>query len=56
MTHFRIRKSNTKGGYLMPDLSYGASQAVVAHDQVFLSGQTGLTSDGKGFAGEGSPS
>ena len=56
MTHFRIRKSNTKGGYLMPDLSYGASQAVVAHDQVFLSGQTGLTSDGKGFDGEGSPS
>ena len=56
MTHFRIRKSNTKGGYLMPDLSYDASQAVVAHDQVFLSGQTGLTSDGKGFDGEGSPS
>ena len=55
MTHLRIRKANTKDGYLMPDLSYGSSQVVVAHDQVFILGQTGLTLDGKGFDGEKSP-
>ena len=56
MSHLRIRKSNTKDGYLMPGLSYGASQVVVAHDQVFVLGQTGLTLDNKGFVGEGNPS
>ena len=56
MTHLRIRKSNTKDGYLMPGLNYGASQVVVAHDQVFVLGQTGLTLDNKGFVGEGNPS
>ena len=56
MNHLRIRKSNTKDGYLMPGLSYGASQVVVAHDQVFVLGQTGLTLDNKGFVGEGNPS
>ncbi len=55
MTHSRVRKSNTKGGYLMPGLRYGSSQVVVAHDQVFVLGQTGLTLDGKGFVGEGNP-
>ena len=55
MTHLRIRKSNTKDGYLMPGLKYGASQVVVAHDQIFVLGQTGLTLDNKGFVGEGNP-
>ena len=31
MTHLRIRKSNTKDGYLMPGLNYGASQALNIH-------------------------
>ena len=56
MSHLRISKSNTKDGYLMPGLSYGASQVVVAHDQVFVLGQTGLILDNKGFVGEGNPS
>ena len=55
MAHRRIRTGNTKGGYLLPDLDFGLSQAVVAGDQVFLSGQTGLTMDGKGFVVEGDP-
>ena len=55
MSHKRIRVGNTKGGYLAPDLDYGACQAVVAGDQVFVGGQTGLTLDGKGFVGEGDP-
>ena len=55
MTHLRIRKSNTKDGYLMPGLKYGASQVVVAHHQIFVLGQTGLTLDNKGFVGEGNP-
>ena len=55
MSHRRIRIGNTKGGYLAPDLDYGASQAVVAGDQVFLGGCTGLTLDGQGFVGEGDP-
>ena len=55
MSHRRIRVRNTKGGYLAPDLDFGSSQAVVAGDQVFLVGCTGLTLDGKGFVGEGDP-
>ena len=39
----------------MPNLDFGSSQAVVAADQIFLLGQTGLTMDGKGFVGEGDP-
>ena len=55
MAHKRIRVGNTKGGHLAPDLDYGSSQAVVAGDQVFLVGCTGLTLDGKNFIGEGDP-
>jgi enamine deaminase RidA (YjgF/YER057c/UK114 family) len=55
MAHKRIRVGNTKGGHLAPDLDYGSSQAVVAGDQVFLVGCTGLTLDGKNFVGEGDP-
>ena len=55
MSHKRIRTGNTKGGYLAPGLDYGTSQAVVAGDQVFVVGQTGLTLDGKEFVGEGDP-
>ena len=55
MAHSRIRTGNTKGGYLWPELDYGGSQAVVAGDQVFLVGSTGLTLDGQGFVGERDP-
>ena len=55
MAHKRIKVGNTKGGHLAPDLDYGSSQAVVAGDQVFLVGCTGLTLDGKKFVGEGDP-
>ena len=55
MAHNRIRVGNTKGGHLAPDLDYGSSQAVVAGDQGFLVGCTGLTLDGKNFIGEGDP-
>ena len=55
MAHKRVRVVNTKGGYMAPDLDYGSSQAVVAGDQVFLVGCTGLTLDGDRFIGEGDP-
>ena len=55
MAHLRFGVGNTKGGHLAPDLDYGASQAVVAGDQVFLGGCTGLTLDGQSFVGEGDP-
>ena len=55
MLQRRIRAGNTKGGFLAPKLDFGSSQAVVAHDQVFLVGCTGLTLDGQGFVGEGGP-
>ena len=55
MPHKRFRKGNTTGGYLTPDLDYEISESVVADDQLFLGGQTGLTLDGKGFVGEGDP-
>ena len=55
VAHKRIRTGNTKGGYLWPDLDYGGCQAVVARDEVFLVGSTGLTLDGQGFVGEGDP-
>ena len=55
MAHKRLRIGNTKGGLLGPEWDYGASQAVVANDQVFLVGVTGLTLDGKEFVGEGDP-
>ncbi len=47
MSHTRVRIGNTKG--------FGTSQAVVAGDQVFLLGCTGLSLDGKGFVGKGDP-
>ena len=55
MSHQRIRTANTRDGFLTPDLDFESSQAVVAGDQVFLVGCTGLTLDGKGFIGEGDP-
>lgn len=55
MSHRRIRVGNTKGGFLAPDWEFGSSKAVVAGDQVFLVGCTGLTLDGKGFVGEDDP-
>ncbi len=55
MSHRRIRTANTRDGFLTPDLDFESSQAVVAGDQVFLMGCTGLTLDGKGFIGEGDP-
>ena len=55
MSHQRIWTANTRGGFLTPDLDFESSQAVVAGDQVFLVGCTGLTLDGKGFVGEGDP-
>ena len=55
MSHQRIRTANTRDGFLTPDLDFESSQAVVAGDQVFLMGCTGLTLDGKGFIGEGDP-
>ena len=55
MPHIQLRKTSTRGSYLTPDLDYELSEAVVADDQVFLGGQTGLTLDGKGFVGEGDP-
>ena len=42
MSHQRIRTGNTRDGFLAPDLDFGSSQAVVAKDQVFLVGCTGL--------------
>jgi enamine deaminase RidA (YjgF/YER057c/UK114 family) len=55
MPHKRVRVVNTKGGYMAPDLDYGSSQAVVADDQVFLVGCTGLSLDGDSFTGNGDP-
>ena len=55
MSHQRIRKGNTKGGYLIPDLDFDTAQAVRTGNLVFLTGQTGLTLDGKGFVGRGDP-
>ena len=55
MSHKRIGINNTKGGYLAPNLDFGSSRAVVAGDQVFLVGCTGLTLDGKGFVGKDDP-
>ena len=55
MSHQRFRKGNTKDGYLMPDLDFDTTGAVRAGNLVFLTGQTGLTLDGKGFVGRGDP-
>ena len=55
MTHRRIRTGNTRGSYLWPDMDYGGAQCVVAGDQVFLVGVTGLTLDSQGFDGRGDP-
>ena len=54
MSHQRIRKLNTKGGPLFPNLDFGLSRAVRAGQFVFLQGQTGQTLDG-GFVGKGDP-
>ena len=53
MAHRRIRTGNTRGGYLMPDVDFGASSMVVGGDQIFLGGSTGLSLDGKRFVGAG---
>lgn len=55
MAHRRIRTGNTRGGYLMPDVDFGASSMVVGGDQIFLGGSTGLSLDGKRFVGAGDP-
>ena len=55
MAHNRIRSGNTKGGFLHPDLDYGGSSVVVAGDQIFMVGCTGLALEGKSFVGEGDP-
>jgi enamine deaminase RidA (YjgF/YER057c/UK114 family) len=55
MVHHRLRTVNTRGSFLAPDLDFGISEAVLADDQVFLGGCTGLTLDGNGFVGEGDP-
>jgi enamine deaminase RidA (YjgF/YER057c/UK114 family) len=55
MTHQRIGKGSTKGGYLVPELNFRASKAVRAGQSVFLTGATGLSLDGKSFVGEGDP-
>lgn len=55
MSHQRIRPGNTKDGFHAPDLDFDSSKAVVAGDQVFLVGCTGLHLDGSGFAGEADP-
>ena len=55
MTHRRFRTGNTRGSYLWPDMDYGGAQCVVAGDQVFLVGVTGLTLDSQGFDGRGEP-
>ncbi len=54
MSHIRIGKGSSRGGYLLPELDYRGCKAVRAGDQVFLVGATGLTMDG-GFVGEGDP-
>ena len=55
MSHQRIWTANTRSGFLTPGSDFESSQAVVAGDQVFLVGCTGLTLDGKEFVGEGDP-
>jgi len=55
MTHQRLRISNTRDSYHARGWDFGASKAVVAADQVFLVGATGLTLDNTGFVGEGDP-
>ena len=55
MAHRRIRTGNTRGSYLWPDMDYSGGQCVVAGDQVFFVGVTGLTLDSQGFDGRGDP-
>ena len=55
MSHRRIRVVNTRDSYHAREWDFGASKAVVAADQVFLVGATGLTLDNTGFVGEGDP-
>ena len=55
MSHQRIWTANTRSNFLTPSSDFESSQAVVAGDQVFLVGCTGLTLDGKEFVGEGDP-
>jgi len=50
--HVRLRVGNTKNGYLWPTLDFGSSQIVLAEDQIYLLGQTGLTLDGRSFIGK----
>jgi len=51
MSHQRWGISTTKGSLLLPDVEYGASQAVRAGNQVFLVGLTGISMDSKEFVG-----
>lgn len=55
MSHQRIGKGSSKGGYLLPEFNFRASKAVRAGQSVFLTGATGLSLDGKSFVGEGDP-
>ena len=55
MPHKRIRKMNSRGGLLAPDIDYQVSQAVRAGNMVFLTGQTGLSLDMGEFTGVGDP-
>ena len=51
MLHQRFRKGNTIESYHFSGLDFETSKAVRAGNLVFLQGQTGITPDGKDFAG-----
>ncbi len=55
MKHQRLRVGNMLNSFHANAYDFGSSKAVVAQDQVFLVGCTGLTLDGSGFVGEGDP-
>ncbi len=55
MHHRRIRAGNSKTSYHAPGVYFDSSKAVVAGDQVFVVGCTGLELDGSGFVGQGDP-
>ena len=55
MAHKRFGMTNTKDGTMFSGLDFEVSRAVRAGNHVFLQGQTGITLDGQGFAGDGDP-
>ena len=55
MSHQRFRTGTTKGGPMLPDLDFQASQAVRAGNLVFLVGLTGFDRDTSEFIGKGDP-